>query len=512
MRVLMILPALTEAKSPFFRPIKYALFPPLGLASLASHFDADRDEIEIIDEHVMREVSLAGEPSPRPDLVVIQSYITNAKRSYRIADYFRSHGVRVALGGLHATSLPEEAAPHADHLFLGPGDATFPIFLRDLRAGHPAAVYDSRGKPRTLVGLPPVRRDLIDRRRYLVPNSIVVTRGCPHHCTFCYKDAFFAGGKSSYTQPVDDALAEIDALPGRHLYFLDDHLLGHPRFARALFDGMRGMDRVFQGAATVDSILKGDLIEHAVEAGLRSIFIGFETLSDEALTGSNKRHNIGRDYNAAIRRLDQLGVMINGSFVFGLDGDGPDIFDRTVDWAVSQGIATATFHIATPYPGTAFYESIQQQGRLRTTDWDRYDTRHAVFEHPTLSGEQLETGYRKAYRDFYRFGNIYRASKQHADRAQSLKHFAYAAGWKRAEPVWNLLIRSGCVATGRPVLERGLDFARRRLQRQASDIPNRSAAQDHATPNDISTLVQPTIRGATARAKRTTEKQSTGSV
>src|SRR4030095_7361855 len=132
---------------------------------------------------------------------------------------------------------------------------------------------------RTLDRLPPIRRDLIQRRRYLVPNSIVVTRGCPQHCDFCYKDAFFEGGRSFYTQRVDDALAEISRLPGRHLYFLDDHLLGDRRFAAALFEGMRGMGRLFQGAATVDSILRGDLIERAADAGLRSLFVGFESLT-----------------------------------------------------------------------------------------------------------------------------------------------------------------------------------------------------------------------------------------
>src|SRR2546423_1323040 len=131
----------------------------------------------------------------------------------------------------------------------------------------------------TLAGLPPVRRDLIERHRYLVPNSIVVSRGCPHHCDFCYKDAFFDGGKSFYTQAVDDALAEIDRLPGRHLYFLDDHLFGNKRFAAALFDGMRGMGRVWQAAGTVDSVLAPDLLERATDAGLRSLFVGFETVN-----------------------------------------------------------------------------------------------------------------------------------------------------------------------------------------------------------------------------------------
>ena len=102
----------------------------------------------------------------------------------------------------------------------------------------------------------------------------MVTRGCPQHCDFCYKDAFFAGGRSFYAQRVDEALREIERLPGRHLYFLDDHLLGDRRFAEGLFEGMRGMGRLFQGAATVDSVLRGDLIERAAKAGLRSLFVG----------------------------------------------------------------------------------------------------------------------------------------------------------------------------------------------------------------------------------------------
>src|SRR6266511_1897907 len=217
---------------------------------------------------------------------------------------------------------------------------------------------------RTLVGVPPIRRDLIQRRLYLVPNSIVVSRGCPHHCTFCYKDGFFQGGRSFYTQQVDAALAEIERLPGRHLYFLDDHLFGNPPFARQLFDGMRGMNRVFQGAATVDSVLRSDLIVAAARAGLRSLFVGFETLSAEGLAGACKRQNLGRDYRQVTRRLNDLGIMINGSFVFGLDGDDAVVFARTVDWAVEQGITTSTFHILTPYPGTALFTEMERQGRI----------------------------------------------------------------------------------------------------------------------------------------------------
>jgi radical SAM superfamily enzyme YgiQ (UPF0313 family) len=445
MRVKFILPSLTECDSPHFRPVKYSLFPPLGLATLAAYFGPD-DEVEIVDEHVMPLLC-----DDTPDLVGIEVYITNARRAYALADRYRARGVRVILGGLHVTSLPEEAAGHADHLFLGPAEEAFPRFLRDLATGNAAPRYECG--VRSLEGIPPIRRDLIRRELYLVPNSIVVSRGCPFHCDFCYKDAFFSGGRSFYTQRVDDALAEIDRLPGRHLYFLDDHLLGNRPFAEALFAGMRGMGRLFQGASTVDAILRGDLIERAVEAGLRSIFVGFETLHPGALRESNKVQNLGRDYDLAVRRLDDLGVMINGSFVFGLDGHGPDVFGRTVDWAVSRGLTTATFHVATPYPGTALFARLERAGRILTRDWDRYDTRQAVFAPRGMSIPTLEAGYHEAYQSFYSWANIVRGARSHASPARSLKHLAYSGGWKKLEPVWDAVIRARRLGGMRPMLE-----------------------------------------------------------
>ena len=183
MKIKFILPALMEAKSPYWRPIKYSLFPPLGLATLAAYCSPD-DEVELQDEHV-EELYLDDEP----DIVVIQVYITNAYRAYAIADQYRKRNVYVCLGGLHVSSLPEEAIPHADSLFIGPGEDTFPRFLADFCAGAAKKLY--MNSARDIERIPPIRRDLIKRHLYFVPNSIVVSRGCPHHCDFCYKDAFF---------------------------------------------------------------------------------------------------------------------------------------------------------------------------------------------------------------------------------------------------------------------------------------------------------------------------------
>jgi radical SAM superfamily enzyme YgiQ (UPF0313 family) len=468
MKVKLILPALTEATSLFWRPIKYSLFPPLGLATLAAYLRED-DEAEIADEHV-ESLNL----DDAPDLVVIQVYITSARRAYTIADHYRRKGVHVALGGLHVTSLPDEAMAHADSIFLGPGEDTWPVFLADFRSGCPKPIYQST--IRTLVNVPPIRRDLIKRALYLVPNSIVVSRGCPHVCDFCYKDAFFEGGRSFYTQTVDAALGEIDRLPGRHLYFLDDHLFGDRRFASALFEGMRGMGRLWQAAGTVNAVLSPNLLEQAANAGLRSLFVGFETLNTTNLQEQRKYQNLRRDYAAAVRRLHDLGVMINGSFVFGMDADDSSVFARTVDWAVEHGIETATFHILTPYPGTALYRRMCESGRMTIGDWDLYDTRHAVFRPARMSAHELEEGYHWAYREFYTWRSIVRGSSAHGDIVAGARHFAYAAGWKKFEPLWDMVIRARRAGMMVPVLETILsEFGRRGAK---SFSPDRALEQN----------------------------------
>jgi radical SAM superfamily enzyme YgiQ (UPF0313 family) len=473
MKVKMILPALTEAAGPFWRPIKYSLFPPLGLATLAGYLDGG-DQVEIQDEHVE-----AVTTEDEPDLVVIQVYITSAARAYRLADLYRSRGAYVALGGLHVTSLPDEAALHGDTIFIGPGEDTWPRFLADFRSGRPASVY--RSTIRTLDGLPPIRRDLIKRRLYLVPNSIVVSRGCPHVCDFCYKEAFFENGAGFYTQRVDAALAEIDRLPGRHLYFLDDHLFGDRRFAAALFDGMRGMRRLWQAAATVNSVLAPALLERAAGAGLRSLFVGFETLNPANLAEQRKYQNLRRDYGAAVRRLHDLGVMINGSFVFGMDEDDGSVFERTVEWALDHGLETATFHIATPYPGTAFFRRIEAQSRLTTRDWELYDTRHAVFTPARMPADALECGYWWAYEKFYTWGSIVRSARAHDDLVGGLRHVAYAAGWKKFEPLWDLVIRAKRTALMLPLLEMILGSVNREGREPARDL-HRSPVANNQTP------------------------------
>jgi radical SAM superfamily enzyme YgiQ (UPF0313 family) len=216
---------------------------------------------------------------------------------------------------------------------------------------------------------------------------------------------------------------------------------------------MKGMNRLWQAAATVQSALRPGLLEKAVEAGLRSLFVGFETLSPDNLREQSKLQNLGRDYEAAIERLHGLGVMVNGSFVFGMDADDESVFERTVEWAVGHGVETATFHILTPYPGTELYARMKKADRIVHSNWDLYDTRHVVYRPAKLSPDALEEGYWRAYKDFYRWSNILRGAATKPTLRDGARHAAYSGGWKKLEPMWDWVIRAKRVSNLLPVLE-----------------------------------------------------------
>jgi radical SAM superfamily enzyme YgiQ (UPF0313 family) len=164
--------------------------------------------------------------------------------------------------------------------------------------------------------------------------------------------------------------------------------------------------------------------------------------------------------------------MVNGSFVFGMDDDGDDVFQRTVDWAIKQGITTATFHIQTPYPGTQLYAHMVREGRILMRDWNLYDTRHVVYQPARLKPETLKNGYDWAYREFYRWSSIARASLHHGALKHQAKHFFYAAGWKKFEPLWDTVIRARRLALMTPLLEGVLS----RVTRTTTENPEQAVA------------------------------------
>lgn len=184
-----------------------------------------------------------------------------------------------------------------------------------------------------------------------------------------------------------------------------------------------------------------NLLKKAHDAGLRSLFIGFETMNSSNLQSANKNHNKLERYDLAIRKLHDMGIMINGSFVYGFDEDDSDVFKRTVDWAVSKGITTATFHILTPYPGTKVFEQMLNENRILTTNWNQYNTRQVVFKPNKLSPEALKAGYDWSYTEFYKWSNIFQSARQQEPFMELARHLAYSVAWKKMEPLWNYAIK-----------------------------------------------------------------------
>ena len=173
---------------------------------------------------------------------------------------------------------------------------------------------------------------------------------------------------------------------------------------------LRGSGMVWQASASLDVTRDTAFLDEAYEAGCRSLFVGFESLSDENMRRSNKSINAVADYARAIRRFHDAGMMINASFVFGFDCDGPDVFDRTLEFAIENKLETATFHVLTPFPGTRLFAQMEAGGRLLHRDWRLYDTRHAVFRPAHMKPDALEKGYWRSYDEFYRYGSIFRRS------------------------------------------------------------------------------------------------------
>jgi len=303
-----------------------------------------------------------------------------------------------------------------------------------------------------VITAPLPRRDLMNQRGYLIRHTMVTSRGCPHSCDFCYKSSFW--GPTYYEQrPMAEIERELAMVDDGLVFFLDDNLLANRRHARAMFEVLRGSGIVWQASASLDVIRDPGYLEEAYEAGCRSLFVGFESISAENMRGNNKKVNVMTDYAGACRRFHDAGIMINGSFVFGFDHDGPDVFERTAEFAIENKILTATFHILTPLPGTRSFERLESQGRILHRDWDYYDTDHAVFRPLRMSPEELEAGHKEAYRLFGTYGSIFRRS---TGLPGALKRLAYNIAWSKVDPLWVAIIRLGLMPGATRIFNRVL--------------------------------------------------------
>lgn len=445
-RLLLILPSLQQLDNYAFRLIKYSRFPPLSLLTIAGMTPEDEWDILVRDEHIE-----SSEVEGHVDLVGIQTYISCAGRAYELSAYWQARGAKVMLGGLHPTSLPTEAMQHADAICTGPVESVWHDLLDDFESGQLKRIYQG-ACPGSAALVPLPRRDLMNQGAYLIRNTMVTSRGCPHACDFCYKSSFW--GPNYYeARPMAEIERELATVEDGLVFFLDDNLLANRRHACAMFDVLRASGIVWQAAASLDVTRDLGYLGEAYEAGCRSLFVGFESISPENMRGNNKRVNATTNYLDACQRFHDAGIMINGSFVFGFDCDGPDVFERTVEFAIQAKILTATFHVLTPLPGTRAFERLETDGRILHRKWEYYDTDHAVFRPRRMTPEQLELGHKQAYRDFLTYSSILRRS---LGLPGTLKRLAYNIAWMKVDPLWEAVVRLGLMPYATQVFKRVL--------------------------------------------------------
>jgi radical SAM superfamily enzyme YgiQ (UPF0313 family) len=416
---------------------KHVLTPTLALTSFAATTPAHW-RIDYWDENL-----LDGRPPfrPMPDVVGITVHLTFAKRAYDLADWYRARGSKVILGGLHVLSCPDECAPHADALALGDGVQLWPRILRDVEqsALQPryAAMYEN-----DYCEDPPPKRSLLPRRSLLTTTSLIATRGCHNRCGFCYlaTDGLRMPYRMKRPQQIVDEF-KADGQP--YAVFIDNNLGSRRDYLHSLCNAMRPLNKIWSAAVTIDVTDDPSLIRNMALAGCTGVFIGFESLSDNNLSDSNKKTPKTSDYARRVRILHEYGIQVNGSFVLGFDHDRKDVFVRTAEWIEQNRLECATFHILTPYPATPLFRQLEEQGRILHRDWSLYDTGHAVFRPKHMTPEELEHGYAWIYQRLFSHASIW---KRRPEQWQAVPlYLAMSHLYKRSNRFWHLLIKHDLV-------------------------------------------------------------------
>ena len=341
------------------------------------------------------------------DLVGITSYTADITDACKIADGFRSKGVKVVMGGVHVSALPDEALQHADSIVVGEAEAVWEGLIRDCEKGELKTIY----KTKTLIQMSDMaipRRDLLDRSMYSSFYSVQATRGCPFNCEFCTVTAFF--GQEFRTRPVEEVIEEIKGLGSKEFFFIDDNITGRSGFAKKLFKELIHLNCKWGGQTTLNFAKDEELLSLYAKSGGRYAFIGFETLSEENLRKISKSWNSPDGYREAIKRIHGVGINIIGSFIFGLDGDNPDVFEKTYNFIMENKIDAAQFHILTPFPGTKLYEDMVKDDRITDSDWSKYHTGEVVFKPAKMTARELQEGYWWIFHKTYEMRNILRRS------------------------------------------------------------------------------------------------------
>jgi len=396
MELKLIAPAIVDEKRRGMQGRVFQL-PPLSLAAVAAA-TPEHIAIQLIDEAVEPINYDCG-----ADLVGITVLTRFAPHAYKIAERFREKGVRVVLGGMHPSALPQEAIKYCDSVIIGEAEGVWQRLIKDFEKNRLKKFYKNEGYA-DLTKITPPRRDLYKKERYLFTHLIQTTRGCPFNCNFCSVTKFF--GRTFRTRPVESVINEIRGLKTKFLGFSDDNIFGNRSHARKLFSALKYEGIIWMGQSSINIADDPELLHLAARSGCKGLFVGLESVNPESLNQMNKGFLIPQKFKDAIKRLHDEGIGVLGAFVMGNDNEDTSIFKKTLEFAKKIKLDLAQFAILTPYPGTAIYHKLIKEKRIFNFDWAKYDAGNTVFKPLKMSAERLKEEVDKLWRDFYSFDEI----------------------------------------------------------------------------------------------------------
>lgn len=405
-------------KRPMDTDLKTHMAPPLGLLTIVNLL---RNQHTV----VLENENIESIRYDKPDIVGISITVDVLPRAIEIAGAFRKKGVIVVAGGIHITCAPETIPENAfDVLCIGAAEGTWPDIVRDFENGVLKPVYrcDRKLSGREIV---PPAYDFIGEEKYLYTNVLHTSRGCPFRCDFCYNSG---ANQPFVNREIDDVLQEIKNIGRKHIMFIDDNFIGNRRWTYEFLNAVKPLGIKWNAAVSINVAEDEELLDLMKESGCQGLFIGFESIHPSSIEDVHKVQNRRISYEKAVREIHRRGIMINASFVFGLDFDTKDTFKETLDWIVKMKLETVTSHILTPYPGTVLYEKLQAENRIISRDLSLYNTANVVFKPKNMTEKELMDGYLWIYKNVYSIKNI-------------IKRLPEAKSQRSAYLMFNLLYR-----------------------------------------------------------------------
>jgi radical SAM superfamily enzyme YgiQ (UPF0313 family) len=360
--------------------------------------------VTILDENLSRPDYAA---MPRPDLVGITAFTSQAPRAYEISAFFRNLGVPVVMGGIHATMCLDEVQERVDSVVTKEAETIWQQVLRDAKAGTLQPHYD--GGHVHVEDLVPARQDLLPRGYAF--GTIQTTRGCPLNCSFCSVTTF--NGAQYRQRPVEDVVREFATIPEKRILVVDDNLIGtrtdHIARAKELFRALAKakLGKHWIAQATINFGDDDELMALAWKAGCRGVFVGFESPTAEGLSELGKKFNLraGRDFRASVRRIQRHRILVMGSFIIGLDVDDGGIGKRVAQAAKQYGVDSMNALFLTPLPGTRLWDQMKSENRITLDnfpeDWRYYTLNFPVARYQRLSSDEVMKEMDDCNRTFY---------------------------------------------------------------------------------------------------------------